>query len=431
MAIRRKTYKGVYTDANEVFICDTASDLSSLPGDAPQGSSAFVIEDSATYMIDSSGTWNEVQLGSSGGGGSVVLENLTVDTNGVYTPQSGHAYKKVTVNVGGPQPDPSDGKTHIWIKIDESTPAERMSFSLAWNQTASQGVVVDWGDDTQEQTASGTGAVSLTHQYSSGGEYEIIMEVTSGTASFVGTSGTSGVSIFGPKSNGNTYARPRIQKIVIGSGITAVGDYMAQYCYGLERITIPSGITSIGNGAFHTCTKLEKVVIPSGVTSIGEYAFYYCHSLEEIEIPSTVTNFGAYAFCDCYSLGGINIPSGTLALNDYVFRGCNNMTSVTIPDTVTSIGSGAFYGCYGLTTLTIPSAVTTIGDGAFQYCYGVSEYHFEATTPPTLSGTQAFSGIAVDCVIYVPRSEDQVVLNRYKSATNWSTYASRMQEEAE
>lgn len=429
MAIRRKTYKGIYTDENEVFVCDTVSDLSLLPTDAPQGSSAFVIENSTTYMIDSSGVWTEVQLGNSGG--NVVLENLSVDANGTYTPQSGRAYKKVTVNVGGPPPDPTDGKTHIWILIDNNTPSNRMGFTLAWNQDTSNGVSVSWGDGSQEDSVSGTDLVSLTHQYASGGEYEIVMDVIRGNASLIGVPGTTGTSIYGPKSNANTYVRPRIYRIAVGNEIEAFGSYAAQYCYGLERVTIPSGITDIGNGAFHTCTKLKSISLPNGVTNIGEYAFYYCHSLADIDIPNTVTSFGTYAFCDCYSLEGINIPNGVASINDYVFRGCRNMTSVTIPNTVTSIGAGAFYGCYALTSLTIPAGVRTIGDGAFQYCYGISEYHIGATTPPTLAGTQAFSGIAIDCVIYVPRSEDQVVLNRYKTATNWSTYASRIQEEAE
>ena len=36
-----------------------------------------------------------------------------------------------------------------------------------------------------------------------------------------------------------------------------------------------------------------------------------------------------------------------------------------------------------------------------------------------------FSGIVSDCVIYVPSAK----LNDYKTATNWSTYASYMQGE--
>ena len=58
----------------------------------------------------------------------------------------------------------------------------------------------------------------------------------------------------------------------------------------------------------------------------------------------------------------------------------------------------------------------------------MKEYHFEPTTPPTL-GTTAFTNIQSDCIIYVPRSSGQAVLNAYKTATNWSDWASYIQEE--
>ena len=81
--------------------------------------------------------------------------------------------------------------------------------------------------------------------------------------------------------------------------------------------------------------------------------------------------------------------------------------------------------------LIFPASLSIIGTDMFRYCYDTKEYHFQATTPPTLSNTNAFGSIASDCIIYVPRSENQTVLNDYKAATNWSTYASYIQEEPE
>lgn len=60
MAFKRKAYKGVMEDTNQEFVCDTESDISNLPTDAPQGSSAFVISDSSTWMINSSGVWTQI-----------------------------------------------------------------------------------------------------------------------------------------------------------------------------------------------------------------------------------------------------------------------------------------------------------------------------------------------------------------------------------
>ena len=50
-------------------------------------------------------------------------------------------------------------------------------------------------------------------------------------------------------------------------------------------------------------------------------------------------------------------------------------------------------------------------------------------TPPTLSNVSAFNNLPSDCVIYVPASDNHTVLEAYKTATNWSTYATQMQEE--
>ena len=51
------------------------------------------------------------------------------------------------------------------------------------------------------------------------------------------------------------------------------------------------------------------------------------------------------------------------------------------------------------------------------------------TTPPTIQ-SNTFNNIHSDCKIIVPKSENQSVLNAYKSATNWSSNASKMEEEA-
>ena len=62
MAFKRKTYKGVYEDTNEYFVCDTQSDLQNLPSNSEQGSMAFVIEDSTCWMINSSGQWVQITM---------------------------------------------------------------------------------------------------------------------------------------------------------------------------------------------------------------------------------------------------------------------------------------------------------------------------------------------------------------------------------
>ena len=116
-----------------------------------------------------------------------------------------------------------------------------------------------------------------------------------------------------------------------------------------------------------------------------------------------------------YKLDGTSIA-------DSAFYYCDNLTSIIIPNSVTSIGDWAFSNCTSLTSVTIPNSVTSIGEGAFYNCEGLTSVTIQATTPPTLGGTIVFEE-ANNCQIYVPAES----VDAYKTATNWSSLASRIQ----
>ena len=151
----------------------------------------------------------------------------------------------------------------------------------------------------------------------------------------------------------------------------------------------------------------------------------YSNMLQGVQVGIGVTSIGDYAFSGCYSLASITIPDSVTFIGGYAFRYCYSLASITIPDGVTIINSYAFQYCYSLASITIPDSVTFINGYAFNSCYGMAEYHLKPTTPPTLTSTNPFTGIPADCVIYVPTG----CLEAYQNATNWATYASKMQEE--
>ena len=231
----------------------------------------------------------------------------------------------------------------------------------------------------------------------------------------------SGVTSIGSYAFGSCYS---LTSVTIPSGVTSIGTYAFQYCYSLTCVTIPSSVTSIGANAFCYCHSLTSFTIPSRVTSIEASTFSSCYSLASVTIPSSVTSIGSSAFSGCTSLKSVTIPSGITSIESNAFYACYSLASVTIPSDVTSIGATAFYACYSLASITIPIDVTSIGNNAFLQCYGVKEYHILPTTVPT-AGTEIFKNIVSDCVIYVP----QGTLTDYQTASNWSTYASYMQEE--
>ena len=125
-----------------------------------------------------------------------------------------------------------------------------------------------------------------------------------------------------------------------------------------------------------------------------------------------------------YGNNGSNQYSGILRYasgadgRNYAYQ--NAVQRIEIGDSVTSIGTSAFYSCYSLASITIPNSVTRIGANAFYYSYGVRYYDFtHHTAVPTLSNTNAFTGIAADCEIRVPAA----LADEWKAATNWATYA--------
>lgn len=168
----------------------------------------------------------------------------------------------------------------------------------------------------------------------------------------------------------------------------------------VTSIEIPEGMTIIGGSAFNSCTSLTSIAIPNSVTSIGNDAFSSCFNLTSIKIPDGVTSIGNGAFSFCSGLTSITIPDGVTNISNLMFSNCTNLTSITIGNSVTNIGQMAFYDCTNLTEIDFSTH----------------------TTIPTLYSTDAFSGTSSSLVIKVPSA----LVNEWKAATNWSTYADKI-----
>lgn len=106
---------------------------------------------------------------------------------------------------------------------------------------------------------------------------------------------------------------------------------------------------------------------------------------------------------------------------------CQTLRHLEFPSAITSIPTNAFTYCFRLKSIIIPANVTSIATSAFSHTAGLS-VHLLPTTPPTLSSTSAFPGVD-ETTIYVPYSADHSILEAYKTATNWSTYESKIFEE--
>ena len=210
--------------------------------------------------------------------------------------------------------------------------------------------------------------------------------------------------------------------------------------WGDGSVTQTLGVTG-KTDAWHTYESIGEYVITldvadgcalglghntSSVCVMGATNFYgkvYCNMLQKVEIGNSVTSISDYAFNSCYSLASIVIPDGVTSISQKAFQNCYSLASIVIPDGVTSIVTYAFNSCYSLASIVIPDSVTSIVTYAFNSCYGMKFFDFTShTAVPTLNNTNAFNNIPSDCEIRVPAA----LYDEWISATNWSTYASKI-----
>lgn len=311
----------------------------------------------------------------------------------------------------------SDGKTRAYITIYDTA---RSSIIVHCQSTVSGGVTIDWGDGSEVQTTSGTGYAAYPHTYTQAGDYVISFTVNSGEL-ILGSNGTEPFVSGNVVGYGNT-----VKELRLGTGITTIGGGMCYNCYSLTSITIPNTVTSMINMAFSACYSLACVVLPSNLESISPNAFSNCSSLTVVSFPDGLSALNSQIFNGCYRLKSAPLPPGITSLQQ-AFMNCYSLLESQIPSSLSSIGIGTYNNCYSLSAMTIPATVQTLAPSVFSGCRFIKEYHLKKATPPTMASTSVFSGIADDCIMYVPKGS----LQAYQTATNWSVYADYMQEEAE
>lgn len=196
--------------------------------------------------------------------------------------------------------------------------------------------------------------------------------------------------------------------VIIGNCTTSIGGYVLSNASSLSSVTIGSAVTSFDYGFTQGSTGLTNIAVDSNNATFDSRN--NCNAIIETATNSLVRGCKTTI-----------IPNSVIHIGEAAFAHCYALSSVTIPNGVTTIGNNAFYSCSGLTSVTIPNGVTSIDKSAFYNCSGLTSVTVLAATPPTL-GAFVFNNTN-DCPIYVPSAS----VNAYKSATNWSSYASRIQ----
>ena len=211
-----------------------------------------------------------------------------------------------------------------------------------------------------------------------------------------------------------------VKKVVINSGVTAIGDFAFASLRNLTEISIPDTVSSIGRCAFYNCKNLTDIVIPdtvgeikdstflfsglkhitlgNSIQKIGQTAFYCCN-LTEVSIPDSVTQIDMDAFSDCEYLEKIELSGNLVRLGENAFTNTayyyndKNWTDgvlyvgsalagtdpyahtkkweYEIKKGTTCIADWAFYACTTLTKVSIPDTVKEVPDKAFKCCYAL------------------------------------------------------------
>ena len=166
---------------------------------------------------------------------------------------------------------------------------------------------------------------------------------------------------------------------------------------------------------------LREVYLGQLTTDNANVAFGGLTQLETIDIGNLKYLNNSFAN-GCTSLKKVILNDVLTEIGTLTFQDCPCITEMTLPDSlVTMSGYGNFVRCTSMKKITIGKGIKTMGSNVFRSCTALEGIYIKATTPPII-GTD----FLYDCPskIYVPTGCGAA----YKAATNWSVWASRIQE---
>lgn len=176
---------------------------------------------------------------------------------------------------GGEEEIPDDGKTRIFIHLEDGRTSPKLGCCPKGT------VTVDWGDGTEPYTLTGTSVGTLkytpVHEYAEPGDYVITLTVD-GAMYLMGKSSVS--------------------KLLSMSGAGS-SDIDFAYASFIRKVVLGDGVEAINTGAFANCAALSSIVISDSVTAIAASAFRYCFALCNVTIPDSVTIIQYSAFDNC------------------------------------------------------------------------------------------------------------------------------------
>ena len=180
-----------------------------------------------------------------------------------------------------------------------------------------------------------------------------------------------------------------IKSVVIGEGITAVGDKAFKNHTGVCELTLSSTLEKIGEQAFVRIGAVPCVKIPDEVQEVGQRAFRFS-KIKSVVLPPNDVNL-YIAFVDCGELTRVEIPDGVKKLSVGAFLNCSNLREAKFGSTLAAIGQESFSGCAALEKIYLSDSVTNIGKNAFSGAENLRIFASETSVAHTYAET---NGIA-------------------------------------
>lgn len=137
------------------------------------------------------------------------------------------------------------------------------------------------------------------------------------------------------------------------------GNAYANYA---EKIVIGEGITKVGNSAFFGFMCVNEITLPDSLKEINQYAFAWNYNLRKINFGECLEIIGYGAFDECMVISEVVLPSSVKRIEHSAFAGCFNLKNIKLNEGLEYLAEDALCNTFSLEEIEIPSTVKEIGD---------------------------------------------------------------------
>lgn len=208
-----------------------------------------------------------------------------------------------------------------------------------------------------------------------------------------------------------------------------------------ELVITDAGDSSSNNLDVFITREISGTYTNSRITKVGLYGFGGCENLTSVNLPNVIT-IESSGFINCRLLKNVTLPKVT-SIGD---NGFNNtgLESISLPS-CTTLGSGSFYATQQLVLAILPlvtsisgfcfnyssvqkidtSSLTSIKNFAFYNTKQLDTLILRNSSVCALENVNAFQDTKIAAgtgYIYVPDN----LVDSYKTATNWVTFANQI-----